>query len=56
MKAAVMEVVGTHFRPEFINRVDESVAFHPLGKDQMRGDVISVDLKDDEPSFSSRAK
>ena len=30
MKAAVMNVVGTHFRPEFINRVDESVVFHPL--------------------------
>src|SRR6056297_3478715 len=30
MKADVMEVVGTHFRPEFINRVDEVVVFHPL--------------------------
>jgi ATP-dependent Clp protease ATP-binding subunit ClpB len=37
MKAAVMEVVGTHFRPEFINRVDESVVFHPLALDQIRG-------------------
>ncbi len=37
MKAAVMEVVGTHFRPEFINRVDESVVFHPLAQDQIRG-------------------
>jgi ATP-dependent Clp protease ATP-binding subunit ClpB len=37
MKAAVMEIVGTHFRPEFINRVDESVVFHPLVKDQIRG-------------------
>jgi ATP-dependent Clp protease ATP-binding subunit ClpB len=36
MKSAVMEVVGTHFRPEFINRVDESVVFHPLGRDQIR--------------------
>jgi ATP-dependent Clp protease ATP-binding subunit ClpB len=35
MKQAVMEVVGQHFRPEFINRVDESVVFHPLGKDQI---------------------
>jgi ATP-dependent Clp protease ATP-binding subunit ClpB len=35
MKRAVMEVVGQHFRPEFINRVDESVVFHPLGKDQI---------------------
>ncbi len=37
MKNAVMTVVGQHFRPEFINRVDESVVFHPLGKEQIRG-------------------
>jgi ATP-dependent Clp protease ATP-binding subunit ClpB len=37
MKKAVMEVVGTHFRPEFINRVDESVVFHPLLESQIRG-------------------
>jgi len=36
MKAAVMEVVGEHFRPEFINRVDESVVFHTLGREQIR--------------------
>jgi ATP-dependent Clp protease ATP-binding subunit ClpB len=36
MKAAVMEVVGQYFRPEFINRVDEIVVFHPLGKSQLR--------------------
>jgi ATP-dependent Clp protease ATP-binding subunit ClpB len=36
MKAAVMRVVGEHFRPEFINRVDEVVVFHPLQRDQIR--------------------
>ncbi|WP_078120987.1 ATP-dependent chaperone ClpB [Thiosocius teredinicola] len=36
MKRAVMEVVGQHFRPEFINRVDEAVVFHPLGREQIR--------------------
>ena len=36
MKAAVMEVVGQHFRPEFINRVDDVVVFHPLGRQQIR--------------------
>jgi len=36
MKSAVMEVVGTHFRPEFINRIDEAVVFHPLGREQIR--------------------
>jgi ATP-dependent Clp protease ATP-binding subunit ClpB len=36
MKRAVMEIVSRHFRPEFINRVDEVVVFHPLGRDQTR--------------------
>jgi len=36
MKDAVMEVVGQHFRPEFINRVDEMVVFRPLEPDQIR--------------------
>jgi ATP-dependent Clp protease ATP-binding subunit ClpB len=37
MKTAVMEVVGHHFRPEFINRIDEVVVFHPLAESQIRG-------------------
>jgi ATP-dependent Clp protease ATP-binding subunit ClpB len=36
MKAAVMEVVGQHFRPEFINRIDDTVVFHPLDRAQIR--------------------
>jgi ATP-dependent Clp protease ATP-binding subunit ClpB len=36
MKAAVMEIVGTHFRPEFINRIDDVVVFHPLDREQIR--------------------
>ena len=36
MKSAVMEVVGQHFRPEFINRVDDLVVFHPLDEAQIR--------------------
>jgi len=44
MKAAVMGVVGTHFRPEFINRVDESVVFHPLAQDQIRG-IADIQLR-----------
>lgn len=35
MKTAVMEIVGQHFRPEFINRIDDSVVFHPLDKAQI---------------------
>ncbi len=36
MKQSVMDIVGSHFRPEFINRIDEVVVFHPLAKDQIR--------------------
>jgi ATP-dependent Clp protease ATP-binding subunit ClpB len=36
MKKEVLEIVGQHFRPEFINRVDEIVVFHPLGREQIR--------------------
>ncbi|MDR5903170.1 MULTISPECIES: ATP-dependent chaperone ClpB [Halomonas] len=36
MKSAVMEVVGTHFRPELINRIDEVVVFHALGQEQIQ--------------------
>ncbi|MBB3306704.1 ATP-dependent Clp protease ATP-binding subunit ClpB [Enterobacter sp. Sphag1F] len=32
MKEVVMTVVGQHFRPEFINRIDDMVVFHPLGE------------------------
>ncbi|MBT7369153.1 MAG: AAA domain-containing protein, partial [Gammaproteobacteria bacterium] len=37
MKSAVMEVVSSSFRPEFINRVDDSVVFHPLEKEEIVG-------------------
>ncbi|MFL0810789.1 MAG: ATP-dependent chaperone ClpB [Agarilytica sp.] len=43
MKDAVMEVVGGHFRPEFINRIDEVVVFHPLGQNQIRG-IATIQL------------
>ena len=36
MKSAVLEVAAQHFRPEFINRVDEMVVFHPLDREQIR--------------------
>jgi len=44
MKSAVMDVVSGHFRPEFINRVDEVVVFHPLAKDQLRG-IASIQIE-----------
>lgn len=36
MKEQVMEVVSKHFRPEFLNRIDESVVFHPLAQEQIK--------------------
>lgn len=43
MKAAVMATVQQHFRPEFINRVDDIVVFHPLGKAQLRS-IVDIQL------------
>ncbi|OBW91864.1 ATP-dependent chaperone ClpB [Gallibacterium salpingitidis] len=43
MKELVMSVVGQHFRPEFINRIDETVVFHPLGKENIRA-IASIQL------------
>ena len=43
MKSAVMDVVGQHFRPEFINRVDDVVVFHPLSKEHIRK-IVDIQL------------
>jgi len=54
MKKAVLEVVGQHFRPEFINRIDECVVFHPLMAEQIRAiakiqiDRVTERLRDKE--------
>ena len=44
MKALVMSVVSQHFRPEFINRIDETVVFHPLNKNNIRA-IAEIQLK-----------
>jgi ATP-dependent Clp protease ATP-binding subunit ClpB len=43
MKGAVMQVLSEHFRPEFINRVDEIVVFHSLGREQIRS-IVDIQL------------
>ncbi|MGH8168428.1 MAG: AAA family ATPase, partial [Woeseiaceae bacterium] len=43
MKSAVMEIVSQHFRPEFINRVDDVVVFHPLGREHIRK-IVDIQL------------
>ena len=44
MKSAVMDVVAEHFRPEFINRIDETVVFHPLGREHISG-IATIQLE-----------
>jgi len=44
MKSAVMETVSGHFRPEFINRIDEVVVFHPLGREQIRS-IVTIQVE-----------
>jgi ATP-dependent Clp protease ATP-binding subunit ClpB len=43
MKSAVMEIVQQSFRPEFINRIDDIVVFHPLGTEQIRA-IVDIQL------------
>ena len=43
IRDAVMGVVSTHFRPEFINRIDDAVVFHALGREHIRG-ILDVQL------------
>ncbi|WP_286800284.1 MULTISPECIES: ATP-dependent chaperone ClpB [Acinetobacter] len=44
IRAVVMNAVSQHFRPEFINRIDEVVIFHPLQKDQIRA-IADIQLE-----------
>jgi ATP-dependent Clp protease ATP-binding subunit ClpB len=43
MKTAVMEIVQKNFRPEFVNRIDDIVVFHPLGTPQIRA-IVDIQL------------
>jgi ATP-dependent Clp protease ATP-binding subunit ClpB len=43
MKSEVMERVQGHFRPEFINRIDDIIVFHPLGEAQIR-EIVDIQL------------
>lgn len=70
MKRAVLEVISQHFRPEFVNRIDEIVVFHPLSEDQIHAIAkiqieglqhrlserdLSLDVSDGALSFLSAA-
>eukprot|EP00954_Amorphochlora_amoebiformis_P018353 1325557-Amorphochlora_amoeboformis.AAC.1 len=61
-KKHVMEAVRKHFRPEFVNRMDEFIVFNPLTKDQIK-DIVKIQLKrvsnrleDKELSFEASDK
>ncbi|MET3929095.1 ATP-dependent Clp protease ATP-binding subunit ClpB [Lysobacter sp. OAE881] len=53
MKSAVMGVVQSHFRPEFINRLDDIVVFHPLDKQQIR-QIARIQLNGLEKRLAER--
>jgi len=53
MKASVMGVVQAHFRPEFINRLDDIVVFHPLDKAQIR-EIAKIQLRGLERRLAER--
>jgi len=53
MKSAVMEVVSHHFRPEFINRIDEVVVFHPLIREQIRA-ICRIQIQNLEQRLKER--
>ena len=44
MKGAVMEIVGEQFRPEFVNRIDDVVVFHPLDATHLRS-IVDIQLR-----------
>lgn len=53
MKAVVMSVVQSHFRPEFINRLDDIVVFHPLDKQQIKS-IARIQLRGLEKRLGER--
>jgi ATP-dependent Clp protease ATP-binding subunit ClpB len=53
MKAAVMGVVQAHFRPEFINRLDDIVVFHPLSKTEIKS-IARIQLRGLEKRLAER--
>ncbi len=53
MKAAVMEVVAARFRPEFINRIDDAIVFHPLAQEHIRA-ITEIQLEHLQKRLSDR--
>src|SRR5207248_22199 len=53
VEAAVKEMLKQHFRPEFLNRVDEVIVFHPLSKEQLTK-ILDVQLENLRKRLTSR--
>ncbi|WGS64162.1 ATP-dependent Clp protease ATP-binding subunit [Marinitoga aeolica] len=53
IKLSVMEEVRKAFKPEFLNRLDETVVFHPLTKNDMK-EIIKIQLKDLEKRLKEK--
>ena len=53
VNAAVMEELRKHFRPEFLNRLDETVVFHQLGREQLRS-IVDIQLRRFEKRLKAR--
>jgi ATP-dependent Clp protease ATP-binding subunit ClpB len=53
VQTAVMEELRQHFRPEFLNRLDETVVFHQLGREQLRS-IVDIQLRRFEKRLKSR--
>ena len=53
MKSSVMEIVGQHFRPEFVNRIDETVVFRPLSREHIRR-ICTIQMRQLEARLATR--
>ncbi len=54
VKSDVMGAVRSHFRPEFVNRLDEIIIFHPLGRDHIR-EIVQIQIRELQGRLSEQA-
>jgi ATP-dependent Clp protease ATP-binding subunit ClpB len=53
MRRRVMDALRSHFRPEFLNRIDETIIFRPLSREQI-GDIVDIQLKNVNDRLAER--
>ena len=54
VRSDVMDAVRSHFRPEFINRLEEIIIFHPLGRDHIR-EIVRIQIRELQGRLSKQA-